>query len=1849
MKKRYNLLRAVLCVMLCVCLLAQTGLTAFAATAEENTAPTAPTGLLMELMEKPFGIDNPNPAMSWIVNDADNNEVQTAYQILVASSQEKIAADNGDVWDSGKVESNESSNALYAGPALAANTTYYWKVRTWDKADAVSPWSEAQRFSTAIDTWQGKALWVGNPGTTGGGATAADTVFERMGWKNYDIECKFAITSKAMGFCLYMDNSEKNCYMWQVREDTDKVIPHYFQDGQPHPANSAEAADVTFSIDPIEKGAENTMKLSVRGSVVTMTVNGKLVNTFDLAEYGYPVYNGGSFGFRTGGSESGWIDDLKVTNEAGIVVYQNDFSAACSDFGNATVSDGRLQIPNSGRSYYIVSDNIFTNSGWYDYDLECDFGVNEKALGISFYTDNAESNCYMWQVRGDRNVLCPHVFTNGKANVDTNDDGGSDVSLAAAGVTVAADNAAHKLKLSLRGSTVETYIDGKLVDTRTMGEYSYGSIGFRTGGTESGWVDNVKVTNKYGTVIYEEDFSSGKNEYSSGTISDGKFIINKGNKAYYSVVENEVGGDEEAPYVEPRGKVFFVRKDFATAEGKTVDSAVLSITAIRSGFKSSGSVTTRQWTYKAYVNGAFAGMGPHMDSNLGNYFYNTFDVTEQVVNGDNTVGAIVYALQDQRFQAQLKVTYTDGTSEIIASDESWMTLDGTAAYGEGEASIGTSYFTAMAENIDARVFPYGWNTPGYDASEWYAPTVKTQITNLTASPMDPMYENEVAIAEVIDKGNGNYFIDLGKEIIGGLRLTLNKEGVAGNDITVLYGEELNGTNSVMWQMRTGNKYREFWTLKNGEQTFEHFGMKNFRYVELQNVPASITKEDIENNLKGVAIHMAFDEEESYFVSNSELLNAIYEFCKYSLKVTTQDLYVDSQSRERGPYEGDAYVNQLSHYAFARNFTASRFTNEFMAYHPEWCTEYSMQNGMSFWQDYMHTGNPESITTHYDKIAADKVLASRYDETYKMINTNGKSDLVDWPASQRDGYLVDGNNYYNTVINAFNYQSALDVARMADLLGKTEDAEKFHALAANLKEGVMALYDEELGRFYEGRGADGAILTEADPAQHASFFPLAFGMIDDPEKAASVVAFLEQEGIQCSVYATQYLFNAMYGSGNGQGALDMLLSKKTESWYHLIFELGATIASEAWDPAQKSNMTFSHAWGSAPGNVIVRNLCGITPLEAGYSKAQIRPAIGDLETVSVKVPNIKGYICMDLDTTSPAYVTDMTVTLPANTTAKVYVPAGDYDGNSVVVDGETVTAQRDGLYLVVDNVGSGTHTFRVTTTLKLAASMEEGVNFTGDSKQITLSAFDANAETVSLEGAAVSYESTNEEVATVDANGLVTFVGAGSAYINVTVVFTNVEVNGGIIESLTLTQAVSVTADDPAVCGVKLEREGNQLTMYAVYDSGAKVAIDPSLVNFDSSRPDVATVNADGTINHVGEGDVYFIATTKALFGEKSDKLPYGIWVAEEVIFDDSFDNNKNFAGTTSSDGKLSVGKGKKVFYTGGTNWSDYMVTTTAKAVDRAWSVTFYQTDASNFYLWQINEAEGNTLKTHYFKPGAGTQGYVQTDTVKLGDYYKPGEYNTMRIVCVEGIIRTYVNNVLVHTIEDANLTMGSVGFRNGSSESNLYDRMIVSKPVMRDFVAATMPATEVDVLVEGETATTVNKGTVNYTVSFENGKDVATATLKMAVNNTELESWKLAEGWFSLVETYENGVLTMVICNEKGVATNDKTPIVELTLKADTVGKISVDVTKAVLAAYLGEGPDGGEKYVDVNLDKASCETEVDYNTFDVNRDGIVDMLDLTRAQRWFGTDDAICDVNDDGTVDVEDMILILNNYTVEI
>jgi alpha-L-rhamnosidase len=121
--------------------------------------PEPPTGLRCEYLSNPLGIDVLQPRFSWIPNHSQRGETQTAYQVLVSSSPEKLGRDQGDQWDSGKISSGDSIQVVYKGETLPSSQTYHWKVRFWDSHDRASSYSAPASFEMGLlrpGDWQGQ-------------------------------------------------------------------------------------------------------------------------------------------------------------------------------------------------------------------------------------------------------------------------------------------------------------------------------------------------------------------------------------------------------------------------------------------------------------------------------------------------------------------------------------------------------------------------------------------------------------------------------------------------------------------------------------------------------------------------------------------------------------------------------------------------------------------------------------------------------------------------------------------------------------------------------------------------------------------------------------------------------------------------------------------------------------------------------------------------------------------------------------------------------------------------------------------------------------------------------------------------------------------------------------------------------------------------------------------------------------------------------------------------------------------------------------------------------------------------------------------------------------------------------------------------------------------------------------------------------------------------------------------------------------------------------------------------------------------------------------------------------------
>ena len=117
--------------------------------------------LRCEYLREPPGVDSRQPRLSWIINSDRRGERQTAFQVLVASTEELLSRDQGDLWDSGKVERGQSVQVEYAGRPLESRQRCHWKVRIWDKDGQPAAWSRPSLWTMGLlkaEDWRAK--WI---------------------------------------------------------------------------------------------------------------------------------------------------------------------------------------------------------------------------------------------------------------------------------------------------------------------------------------------------------------------------------------------------------------------------------------------------------------------------------------------------------------------------------------------------------------------------------------------------------------------------------------------------------------------------------------------------------------------------------------------------------------------------------------------------------------------------------------------------------------------------------------------------------------------------------------------------------------------------------------------------------------------------------------------------------------------------------------------------------------------------------------------------------------------------------------------------------------------------------------------------------------------------------------------------------------------------------------------------------------------------------------------------------------------------------------------------------------------------------------------------------------------------------------------------------------------------------------------------------------------------------------------------------------------------------------------------------------------------------------------------------
>lgn len=722
----------------------------------------------------------------------------------------------------------------------------------------------------------------------------------------------------------------------------------------------------------------------------------------------------------------------------------------------------------------------------------------------------------------------------------------------------------------------------------------------------------------------------------------------------HGIWSNDLKQDsQELPHV---GNVIFMRSPKFSLSKLDVDTAIL--TAF-----SRGNEPVLTQGFDLYLNGQAIGVGSarpqahYEGSDTTAVYYNSYDVTDNLAN-ENVIGVLATGQSERRaFWGQLDVYLNNGEKRtVMVTNDKWKALDGSNAFGDYGVRMRSLYFGMVTENIDMNYYPQNWASLDFNDQTW--PSAQISANNLIEDN-ESLYpyrsENSCRIVKneptktITKLGPQHYVVDLGKEIIGSLRVHIHS--LKAQRINIAMGEQLEENGQVRHHLACGPDYLESWTLIAGTNNFATLQMKNFRYIEITGFVGELIADEFE----GWAIAQPFDEDEGLFHSDNQLLDREYELSKYTIEATNQDVYVDSQARERKPYEGDLLVNGNTSYVLSSHYSLARHSIDYLLDDPTWPEDYKLFNVEMAWQDYLYTNDQDLLQNRYavlkEKFNRGQDGTDNFDEQVGLVTNDG---LIDWPIRERDGF-VEGK--YNTPFNAIYYGVYQIMSQIAKVTGHLEDQTFYADRAATIKHQMIHyLYDDNRGVYYDSLDAN--LKVNCHAAHHSSAYALCYGMYEGQTMADKLSHFVANDGkFIGSVYFIYFMLKGLIDTGHSEDALRLLTNpdnrKDQKTFAAILDNLKATIAPEAWSNYYKPNLTLSHPWGATPGLTIVQGIMGIIPLKPGFDLFRLRIQPGQLRELAVTTPSSKGIIQAKFIAESDQ--NRITVNVPMNSKVQVELP------------------------------------------------------------------------------------------------------------------------------------------------------------------------------------------------------------------------------------------------------------------------------------------------------------------------------------------------------------------------------------------------------------------------------------------------------------------------------------------------------------------------------------------------------------------------------------------------------------------
>lgn len=584
----------------------------------------------------------------------------------------------------------------------------------------------------------------------------------------------------------------------------------------------------------------------------------------------------------------------------------------------------------------------------------------------------------------------------------------------------------------------------------------------------------------------------------------------------------------------------------------------------------------------------------------------------------------------------------------------------------------------MGESYDARRELTGWHNPEYDDSRWWPVDVFTDIgAALIATYSPKVIQHEmlqpISIHEIPDFVNRRWIFDMGQNMVGWVRLCVR--GEKGTTVSLRYAEALNPDRTLYTANLRPARNTDHYTLKGGDEEIwePHFLFHGFRYVELLGFPGVPTDE----TLVGIVIHSDIPAT-GKFECSDPLINQLQQNIIWSQKGNFVDIPTDCPQRdERLGWTGDAQVF-IRTAAFNMNVAGffTKWTHDLEdAQYPNGAfpavapnpSVWSIGDGGPAWADagvicpwtiYLCYGDTRLLEVRYASM-------QRFIEFLSKTSQNGLRCYAeytgwhgfgDWLALDgSDGR--EGGTSKELIGTAFYAYSTHLLANIARIMGKHEDALRYSALSAEAHEAFIKRFVHE----------DGTIQGDT---QTSYVLALQFDLLP-PElrqlAAAQLVRNIEQRDNHLSTgfVGTPYINSVLSEMGHLDTAYALLKQTTWPSWLYSVTQ-GATTIWERWDGWTHDNgyqdpsmNSFNHYAYGAVGAWMYAVIGGVDldPDRPGYKHIIMHPQPGGgLTYATAELHSMYGMIRSAW--TQEKDVFDWRITVPANTTAKVYVPAKD---------------------------------------------------------------------------------------------------------------------------------------------------------------------------------------------------------------------------------------------------------------------------------------------------------------------------------------------------------------------------------------------------------------------------------------------------------------------------------------------------------------------------------------------------------------------------------------------------------------